>query len=263
MTQKKIVVFSAFLAAAVVNAGSARALILLETQQTETPLAERPGHVPGIVAVAAPAGPVLILDPGHGGNDLGAVVGGRREKDIALSIAHRLKALLETRKAGDVRMTRESDDFVPLDQRIDDSKEWSGSVFVSLHLNQVPYKKLNGITVYAFGKNHYKRAEKARGRRKYAPLPPPPKEMAKASAALAESIVESLRHEGLRVEAPAKAGFYVLKNPGIPSVLIELGYLSNPQEAARLIDPTYQEKLAAAIASSLQSFTARLPTARR
>lgn len=205
----------------------------------------------------------LILDPGHGGNDLGAVVGGRREKDIALSISRRLKARLEARGAGPVRMTRDSDSFVPLDERVDDSLEWSGRVFVSLHLNQVRAKRLQGITVYAFGKDQFKSAGKSankrRHHRKVEPLPAPPKELARASARLADSIVDSLRHQGFRVDPPAKAGFYVLKNPGIPSVLIELGYLSNPQEAARLNDPAYQDKLAEALASSLQPSLAKLP----
>lgn len=257
MNANKALILPSLLLLGLAAPGPAGALMLLETEAMESPRAEKPA------AFTAPRGVTFVLDPGHGGTDLGAVVGGHREKDIALSIAHRLKEKLAAAGASAVRMTRDSDQFVPLDQRIDESLGWSGSVFVSLHLNQVRYKKLNGITVYAFGKDHYKKAAKeSRKHRKYAPLPPPPKEMAKASAKLAESIVDSLRREGLRVEAPARAGFYVLKNPGIPSVLIELGYLSNPQEAARLIDPAYQDKLAQALASSLQSYLAKLPAAR-
>ncbi len=256
MNLQKLSISAVFFSLALLTPRDARPLALLDVEDPQNPVFEK-------TDAQDPGRFILVLDPGHGGNDLGAVVGGHREKDIALSIAHRLKNMLEARGAGAVRMTRESDSFVPLDQRIDESLEWSGSVFVSLHLNQVRYKKLNGITVYAFGKEHFKSAARGRHQRKYAPLPPPPKEMAKASASLAAGIVDSLRREGLRVDAPAKAGFYVLKNPGIPSVLIELGYLSNPQEAARLIDPAYQDKLAAALAASLQSYIARLPAASR
>lgn len=203
--------------------------------------------------------PVVILDPGHGGRDLGAVVAGRREKDIALAIANKLRERLEAWGAGPVRMTRDSDVYIPLDERVEDGVEWSGRVFVSLHLNQVRQKRLEGISVYAFGKEHFRASRRSRRRRKVAPLAAPPKALAEASAKLASTIVASFRNEGLRVDAPARAGFYVLKNPSIPSVLVELGYLSNPQEAARLIDPAYQDKLAEALTSSLQSYLAKLP----
>ena len=81
------------------------------------------------------------------------------------------------------------------------------------------------------------------------------------SADFANSIVSSLRAQGLRVDPPARAGFYVLKNPEAPSVLIELGYLSNPAEAARLNDPAYQDRLAEALAVSLESYVGRVGTA--
>lgn len=205
----------------------------------------------------------VILDPGHGGDDLGAVVGGRREKDIALAIARKVKEKLEAFGSAPVRLTRDADVYVPLDRRVTESLE--GEVFISLHLNQVRSKRLQGITVYAFGKNHFRGGTK-RKKHKVAPLPEPSKDEAKASNDLAKALVRSLRAQGFRVDPPAKAGFYVLKNPSIPSVLIELGYLSNPQEAARLNDPQYQDRLAEAVAVSLQSWflaSAGSPTAAR
>jgi N-acetylmuramoyl-L-alanine amidase len=254
MNTKKALILAAFLSPGLCLQSPARAAL-----DTEAPLISA-GDEEFSAAQTPPA--ALIIDPGHGGDDLGAVVGGRREKDIALAIARRLRARLEALGAGPVRMTRDSDFFVPLDERVDDSLEWSGRVFVSLHLNQVRAKRLQGITVYAFGKEQFKSADKRRHhnhRRKVEPLPAPPKELARSSALLANSIVDSLRHQGFRVDPPAKAGFYVLKNPGIPSVLIELGYLSNPQEATRLNDPAYQDKLAQALAASLQPSLAKLP----
>lgn len=196
----------------------------------------------------------FILDPGHGGEDLGAVVGGKREKDIALAIARKVKRHLEALAGVSARLTRESDVFLPLDQRVGESLEWNGTAFISLHVNEVRTKELQGITVYAFGPD---RSPGGGRRPRLAPLPPPPREQVRASAALAGSIARSLRAQGLRVGPPERASFYVLKNPGIPSVLIELGYLSNPQEAARLNDPAYQERLARALAASLQSHFAQ------
>lgn len=207
-------------------------------------------------APAQDQGPValtpFILDPGHGGEDLGAVVYGRREKDLALQIALKVKERLEARTGIPARMTRDSDVFLPLDARVDASR--AGLGFVSLHLNQVRSKKLEGITIYAFGKSPYKQGKRRRAKRRVAPLPAPPKEQARASAGLAETIARSLRGQGFKVEPPLRAGFYVLKNPAVPSVLIELGYMSNPAEGARLADPAYQERLADALASSLQAY---------
>ena len=192
----------------------------------------------------------VILDPGHGGEDLGAVVHGRREKDIALAIARKVKDKLEKLGAKPT-LTRDSDIFIPLDKRVTEFQE--GEAFVSLHLNQVRSKRLQGITVYAFGKNRFKSKSRPH-KHKVAPLPEPPQDEARASNDLALSIVRSLRAQGFRVDPPAKAAFYVLKNPSVPSVLIELGYMSHPQEGARLLDPAYQDRLAEAVAVSLQSY---------
>jgi N-acetylmuramoyl-L-alanine amidase len=213
-------------------------------------------------AQAASLSRSVILDPGHGGQDLGAVVGGRREKDIALAISRRVKEKLEAMGALPVRLTRDSDIFIPLDQRVAESLETESLAFVSLHVDQVRSRKQHGIRVFAFGKNPFRYRRRAPRVSKVPPLPPPPAEEAEESNALAASLVNSLRAQGFRVEPPAKAGFYVLKNPNIPSVLIEMGYLSNPKEAARLNDPAYQDRLAEAVAVSLQSyFMAAMPSA--
>lgn len=199
-------------------------------------------------------GAPFVIDAGHGGEDLGAVVFGRREKDLALQIALKVKQKLEARSGIPARMTRDTDLFVPLDERVELGNR-GGLGFISLHLNQVRSKRLEGITVYAFGKSPYKNSGRKRKiHSKVPPLPAPPKEQARASAAFADVITRSLRGQGFKVEPPIKAGFYVLKNPTVPSVLVELGYMSNPEESARLADPAYQDRLADALAVSLQHF---------
>ena len=85
-------------------------------------------------------------------------------------------------------------------------------------------------------------------------MAPPPKEVAQAGFILADSIARSLRAQGFRVNSIELASYYVLKNPSIPSILIELGYLSNPKEAAMLNNPAYQDRLAEALAVSLGSY---------
>lgn len=203
--------------------------------------------VPESPPVSAP----LILDPGHGGDDLGAVAGKKREKDIALAIARKVKQKLEA-LGTPIRLTRDSDVFVPLDGRVDQTLQ-EGLAFVSLHVNLVKSKKASGIRVYAFGKEDYHTKVPFR-KKPLEPLPTPSRAEAKASGDLAAAIVHSLRVQGYRVDPPAKAGYYVLKHPNLPSVLIELGYLSNPKEAAMLGDAAYQERLADAVAASLGSY---------
>ena len=193
----------------------------------------------------------VILDPGHGGQDLGAVAGGRYEKDIALAVARRVKAKLQALGQKSVKLTRDADVYIPLDKRIDESAD--GLAFVSLHLNETRSKKPHGITVYAFGRQTTRLPTRKR-HLKLPQLPPPPKDAARASADLARALVSSMRAQGFRVDPPAKAHFYVLKNPRVPSVLIELGYISNPAERARLSSPDYQDKLAEAVAVSLRSY---------
>ena len=189
----------------------------------------------------------LIIDAGHGGNDWGATVAGRQEKDITLAVAKRLKEAI----GSPARLTREEDVFIPLDQRIEASLNWSGAAFVSLHVNKVRSKSLQGITVYAFGRSGHRGWGRHASRRNLPLLPAPPKDAVQASAALAADVARSLRAGGFKVNQTDRAEDYVLKNPVIPSILIELGFLSNPEEAARLAGAEYQEKLALALAKSL------------
>ncbi len=210
---------------------------------------------------AAAPPPQIILDPGHGGEDLGAVVHGKKEKDIALSVARRLQALLAETGGAAARLTRDSDVFLPLDERVSSSLLWGGKAFISLHVNEIRHKKMSGMTVYAYGRSKSYHRDRRR-KHKVAPLAPPPRAQAMESAAFASVVARNLREEGLKVDPPGRAEFYVLKNPAIPSILIELGYLSNPAEAKSLQDPAYQDRLARTIASAVREYldgTERVP----
>ncbi|MBI5238944.1 MAG: N-acetylmuramoyl-L-alanine amidase [Elusimicrobia bacterium] len=193
----------------------------------------------------------IVIDAGHGGEDLGAVVRGCREKDIALQVALRLRDRLQARGFSPVRLTRESDEFVPLDERVARVSAWDGGLFISLHANKVFWKKNRGITVYAYGRGRGRSDRRHRRHRRVPPLPPPPPEEARAGGELAARIAQGLRREGLDPGEPDRAEYYVLKNPRTPSVLVELGFLSNPNEARLLADPAYQERLAAGLAAGL------------
>jgi len=202
-----------------------------------------------------PMSPV-ILDPGHGGDDEGAIVRGVREKDLALVFARKLKARLARNADLPVVLTRDTDRYVTLDDRLVDSVDMSGSIFVSLHLNQVKGKKASGAIVYSYG------AEKLRKWRKrrhpsVPPMPAPPRGQADDSARLARTFSRALRADGFKAEA-SRSDYYVLKNPAAPSVLIELGYLNNPDEAAKLTDGAYQDKMVESLAKAIEEYaTAR------
>ncbi len=204
-----------------------------------------------LLSVCAPLrAQLLVLDPGHGGHDLGAVVRGRYEKRLTLEIAQKLKEKLE-KEGASVALTRDHDVYLPLDERVNLGER--GAAFISLHLNDVRSRRERGITVYAFGRDR-RRIPRRRHRYAIPPLPAPPMQQRRQSARLAAAFVGTLRSRGFRVDPPARAGFYVLKNPDVPSVLIELGYLSNPREAARLESPAYQDRLADALAASLRRY---------
>ena len=208
-----------------------------------------------LAAGLAPAQPpTIVLDPGHGGQDWGATVKGRREKDVVLAVAKRLKERLE-KSGARVKLTREGDSYLPLDKRVGLAAE-GPSLFVSLHANKVPSKNVRGVTVYAYGKDRIRRAVPQRPLH-LPPLPAPPKDTIRAGRELASSFVRTLRSVGLRAEAD-RADYYVLKSPGA-AVLIEMGYLSHPAEAALLEDAAYQERLAEAMAGALAAYLSPKP----
>lgn len=194
----------------------------------------------------------VVLDPGHGGDDQGAVVHGLQEKDIALVFAKKLKARLAKNADLPVVLTRDSDRYVTLDERLVDSVDMSGSIFVSLHLNQVKGKKSAGAVVYSYGPEQLRRWRK-RSHPSVPPMPAPPKGQAVDSERLARTFSRSLNADGFRAES-SKSDYYVLKNPAAPSVLIELGYLNNPVEAAKLNDPAYQDKMVDSLAKAIEEY---------
>lgn len=210
-------------------------------------------------APVPPAGPrpltPVILDAGHGGEDFGAVVKGLREKDIALAFALKLRDRLSRNADLPVLMIRSDDSYVPLDRRVIESVDWSGGVFVSLHLNLNNRRKAEGAVIYSYGPE-FRRAWRPHLHPSVPPMPAPPRAQAADSAQLARELTRALREDGFRAE-PGRSDYYVLKNPAQPSVLIELGYLSNPGEASRLSDPSYQDRMVDSLARALEDYATR------
>lgn len=204
-------------------------------------------------AESTPKGPLapIILDPGHGGIDYGGVVNGVKEKDLALDVAFKVRERLAKREL-EVLMTREKDERVMLDKRVVDAVDNRGAVFVSMHFNKEKNKNKRGIAVYTYGPELRKKWRPL-AHPTVKPMPAPPKSQADESHRLGKLFAEALRPHGHSVER-IKADYYVLKNPSQPSVLLELGYLTNPEDHKLITDPAYREKLADAIASVIVAY---------
>ena len=185
---------------------------------------ERPdewGHRPG------PQGfHTVILDAGHGGKDPGAVsrATGRKEKDLALDTAKRVQRQLGGKV--NVKLMRRGDSFIELDDRVDRASGKGGTILVSLHYN-ASRAGIRGPETYYWRVDSHGLAKRI--------------QRAMEGVAPAESGNRGLVRRRLRLT----------RNPDIPCVLVEIGYLSHPAEARLCADPAYREKMAAAIARAL------------
>lgn len=181
-------------------------------------------------------GKTIVVDAGHGGYNPGAVANGSVEADNNLAVAHLLADKL--REAGaTVVMTRTEDRAVASDTsslknelaaRVTLAEKREGDIFVSIHSNSNENSKVYGAMTFYYDE---------------------------ASQALAESVQKNLIY---RTKANDKgiqtAGFYVLRNTTMPAVLVEMGFVSNPQEARRLNDPSYRMKLANGIYEGIEEY---------
>jgi N-acetylmuramoyl-L-alanine amidase len=223
--------------------------------------------------------PVIVLDPGHGGSDGGAQgVGGVLEKNLVFAFCVELKRQLESTKRYTVMMTRDGDQYVSLDERVDIARQANASLFVSIHadtLSQDP--RVSGTTVYTVA-DRASDAEAARiaarenavdqGKRKEKRAQQDPgvadilfdlkrRETRLYAHMFSRGLVTNLRTATRLNHNPARAaGFVVLKAPEFPSVLVELGYLSNAQDVQSLSSPEWRAKTASAMVSAIDAFFA-------
>lgn len=229
-----------------------------------------------IAPVARPR-PVIMLDPGHGGLDPGAEVGGVREADLVLSFARLLRDELVIRGHFDVAMTRDADEFVSLDGRIRAARAAQADLLVSLHADTVPEGIATGAAVYLLGDEasddtaaylaqRHDRADMLAG----VDLTRNTDDIARVlmsvawqdtaprSQLLAQTLVEGVRAQGLRLHRrPIQSGaFTVLRSADMPSVLVELGFMSSPRDLANLQDRAWMARMARALADGLEDWLA-------
>lgn len=222
---------------------------------------------------------VVVLDPGHGGHDPGAIgTIGTREKDITLGIALKLGAMIEKQMPGvKVVYTRKTDHFVELYRRGQIANENEGKLFISIHCNSTEKKpsRASGFEIYllrpgktedaiqvAEKENEVVKLEKDYQDRyqnltqeNFIILTMAQSAYVKQSEQFAELLEETMSAQMNEQHHPVRqAGFYVLVGASMPNVLIETGYLSNPREERFLRSPTGQKKIADAILEALKAF---------
>ena len=223
---------------------------------------------------------VIIIDAGHGGIDPGAIGRkGTREKDVVLSMARRVVKKLNKEANIKAYLTRDKDTFLKLQERVNKAKSLKADLFISLHADAHKSRKVRGGSVYVLSERASEReAERLSilANRGVAPLGGGLKGAGKdgvvqdilidlaqrdtmnSSAFLAKSIIKEMdKVTHMRRTDILFAGFKVLKAPDIPSILIELAYMSNPEEERKLRSAAFQEKLATSVARGIIRYTQR------
>jgi N-acetylmuramoyl-L-alanine amidase len=215
---------------------------------------------------------LLMIDPGHGGRDPGAIgVTGTHEKDVTLDVARRMGEALSARPGVTVKLTRDEDIFLPLEERVKISRDAHADLFLSVHADSAPNREARGLSVYTLSEKgsddfsrslaeHENEADLMGG----VDLPPADKEVtailfdlaarrARNTAQRAKSdFVQAMGHGWRLLERPMRAAnFVVLRAPDVPSMLVETGFLSNPRDEAVLRLPTERDKIARLMAKSL------------
>ena len=218
--------------------------------------------------------PLVMLDPGHGGKDPGAIgLSGTYEKHVALAVAEVLQRRLLSSKRVRVSMTREVDDFIPLDDRVGLAQAHGAGLFVSIHADALADHTIRGASVYTLANSASDAQTAALAARensadRYSGI------MAGVSPHVAQILASLVRHEtrvgSVRLQRsvvgslgrdvpllpnPARhAAFAVLKAADIPSVLVEMGFMSNQGDEAALRLTSHRETIAAALHRAIDAY---------
>lgn len=220
---------------------------------------------------------VVVLDPGHGGLDPGAEQGSLSEANLMLTFARELKEVFLRTGEVQVVMTREDDIFVPLEERVSIARAAAGDVFISLHADALAEGAAKGATIYTLSEEATDEAAQTLAERHdrddllagvdltaqddliarvlidMARLETTPR-----TGRLAQALESAIKAADIKMHRNARqtAGFSVLKSPDIPSVLLELGFLSSDSDRANLTDPAWRARMAEAIKTGVLAWAA-------
>ncbi len=244
------------------------------TPSPEAPQAETPSE-----PTPKPSGakPLLVIDAGHGGIDPGTTgLSGGYEKEVTLAFALELKRQIEASGRYRVMLTRDRDVFISLRKRVELARVNGADLFISLHADALANRRVNGAAVYTLSeKASDAEAEELAAKENKSDviagvnlagegygedvanilIELAIRETMNQSAEVAALIIPELAKEiSLLRKTHRYAGFRVLKAPDVPSVLIEMGYLSNPQDEARLLDPAHRRQLMGAVVRAVDGY---------
>ena len=227
---------------------------------------------------------IVVVDPGHGGKDPGAVgAKGEREKDVVLSIAQLLAKRLKKEKGFDVKLVRNDDFFVPLRKRVEIARRHKADIFISVHADAAPRLTASGASVYCLSEGGATSAtarfmaQRENGadllgatsllnlKVKDPMLAGVILDMSMnatiaASLQLGNTVLGSLAGiTTLHQKRVEQAGFAVLKSPDVPSILVETGFISNARDSQRLVTTRYQQAVADGLFEGLQRYFEKNP----
>ncbi len=243
-------------------------------EHVASPSAGKTSSKPQVVA-SSKKKKVIVLDPGHGGVDPGAIgVSGVYEKHITLAMARELKEVLEKNSGYKVYLTRNRDIFIPLRDRVKIARRYDADLFLSIHADSAANRKATGLSVYTLSEKASDKEAAALAEKENKAdivaglnfaehskevsdilLNLAQRETLNRSSEFATFVVSEMRKSTHTLDNTHRfAGFAVLKAPDVPSVLMELGYLSNRYEEKQLQQKSYRKKLAAAAARAIDRY---------
>ncbi len=236
------------------------------TESSEPPTPASKGDASGKILV--------VIDPGHGGEDFGAAgYGGLLEKDVVLNVALELEKLLQEKLNAVVRMTRRKDVFVPLADRTALANDFDADIFISLHANASPGGKLSGVETYYLDNSGDKASERlAEMENKVVHLEGPEGDLKymlsdliqsaklEDSMRLAKNVQDSIMKD-LRIDwnvgksfGVKKGPFYVLVGAHMPCILVEMGFVDNRIDGSNLADKRFRSELSKALFLGIKNF---------
>lgn len=216
---------------------------------------------------------VVVIDAGHGGQDPGAQSGRYSEKNITLEAAFALKTLLERGGRYKVVMTRATDVFVPLEQRVQLARRAGADLFISLHADSAgPDAGTHGASVYTLSDQGGSRVTAVLDRHEWFVrtaaragdpavgqilLDLTQRSTRNRSSVFAQILVDRIAERvDLLPRSHRDAGYFVLLAPDVPAVLLEMGFISSPDDEKRLVDPAQRRQLMASVADAIDTYFA-------
>ena len=214
---------------------------------------------------------VIVIDAGHGGKDPGAIGIGAREKDVTLASARILKAQLEKTGRYRVVLTRDKDEFVPLEQRVRIARKAGADLFISLHADAGSAREIHGASVYTLSENGSHRvAQRVMNKdKRFGEVRLPGQDRAvnqilldltqrqtrNQSATFAQLLLHEIDDELTLLRSSHRdAGFVVLLAPDVPAVLLEMGFMTNPDDEKALTNPAKRKRVMARVAASIEDY---------